>query len=411
MKKNKLLRKGTVALIASAMLVLTLSGCGSSSDYSNGSSAKYADAAMAESASYVGDYGYDYDLYESDAYEESSASGSSEPVEVQDSSRKLITTYNLSVETEEFDGFTSFLDAKVTELGGYIQDLSEYKGSIRNSYDARYSNMTVRIPSNRAKEFLNLVGENANITNQDMNVEDVTLRYVDTKSEKEAYVVEQQRLMELLEQAETMEDILTIESRLSEVRYKIDSTESQLRTYDNLVDYTTFYINISEVETYTEPEPESYGARLWNSLTEGLSDTAENLGDFFVGFLWALPGLLVFAVISGGIFFIVFAIVRSAKKRNAKKREAQAKKMQEQQMQMQMQMMAQSQVMTQSNMARAQAEDQVRKAQMAQAQANAQAQQGRAGTQAAAQAQQAQAQAAQPQAPEQPQQTDENKPE
>lgn len=318
MKKRVLNKKGLVLFVSAALIAMSFTGCGGASKSYATTNGKSYDTAMATEA-YDGDYGYEY------AEEELAAADVESPVEVQDTSRKLITTYNLSVETEEFDGYTKYLENKVTEFGGYIQDLSEYNGSISGrSYETRYSYLTVRIPSAKAKDFLNLVGENANITNQDMNVEDVTLRYVDTKSEKDSYVVEQERLMAFLEQAETMEDILTIEARLSEVRYKINSMESQLRTYDNLVDYTTFNINISEVETYTEPEPESYGARLWRSFTEGLSDTVENLGDFFVGFLWALPGLVVFIVISGGIFLIVFSIVRSANKKAAKRREAQA---------------------------------------------------------------------------------------
>lgn len=318
MKKRVLNKKGLVLFVSAALIAMSFTGCGGASKSYATTNGKSYDTAMATEA-YDGDYGYEY------AEEELAAADVESPVEVQDTSRKLITTYNLSVETEEFDGYTKYLENKVTEFGGYIQDLSEYNGSISGrTYETRYSYLTVRIPSAKAKDFLNLVGENANITNQDMNVEDVTLRYVDTKSEKDSYVVEQERLMSLLEQAETMEDILTIEARLSEVRYKINSMESQLRTYDNLVDYTTFNINISEVETYTEPEPESYGARLLKSFTEGLSDTVENLGDFFVGFLWALPGLVVFIVISGGIFLIVFSIVRSANKKAAKRREAQA---------------------------------------------------------------------------------------
>ena len=55
---------------------------------------------------------------------------------------------------------------------------------------------------------------------------------------------EQQRLLELLETAESLDDILTIESRLTEVQYELDSKESQLRTYDNQIDYSTVYLDL-----------------------------------------------------------------------------------------------------------------------------------------------------------------------
>ena len=69
----------------------------------------------------------------------------------------------------------------------------------------------------------------------------MTLQYVDLESHKKALTTEQDRLIELMEQAETVEDIITIEGRLSEVRYQLESMESQLRTYDNKIDYSTVY--------------------------------------------------------------------------------------------------------------------------------------------------------------------------
>ena len=94
----------------------------------------------------------------------------------------------------------------------------------------------------------------SNITYRQENVEDVTLDYVDVESRKKMLETEQQRLLELLETAESLDDILTIESRLTEVQYELDSKESQLRTYDNQIDYSTVYLDINEVVRYTPQE-------------------------------------------------------------------------------------------------------------------------------------------------------------
>ena len=81
---------------------------------------------------------------------------------------------------------------------------------------------------------------------------------------------EQQRLLELLETAESLDDILTIESRLTEVQYELDSKESQLRTYDNQIDYSTVYLDINEVVRYTPQEQKGTWERISTGFRENL---------------------------------------------------------------------------------------------------------------------------------------------
>ena len=331
-------------LFVSAFIAVSFAACGAS-----GGSAKYESAASTAAAYNTeaeGDY-YDYGYYDEEGYREepSTEADTSKAEEYDDSSRKLIKTHNVDVETEDFDGFVAMVESKVSQLGGYIQNLNTYNGSSYSSYKSkRYSNLTLRIPVKQTDEFLKMVGENANITNQSLSVEDVTLSYVDLESKKKTYKAEEERLLVFLEQAETIEDMLTIEQRLTDIRYQLESMESQLRTYDNLVDYTTIYMNISEVEVYTEPEPESYGEQVSRSFSNGISRVVKGFKNFLIDFVGALPGLVVFLLVCFIIFVIVMAIVKGAKKSTAKKNaqraamayaaaQAQAQQMQAQQVQ------------------------------------------------------------------------------
>ena len=63
--------------------------------------------------------------------------------------------------------------------------------------------------------------------------------------------IEQERLFGLLEKTETLEDIVSLESRLSSIRHELQMLETELRTIDNKVDYSTVTIHISEVERLT----------------------------------------------------------------------------------------------------------------------------------------------------------------
>ena len=187
--------------------------------------------------------------------------------------RKWIVTVYMSAETDDLDGMTAALDQRITELNGYVEDQNIYNGSAYSSRRYRNANLTVRIPADAVDKFTEEVSGIANVVSQEKNLEDVTLRYVATESRMTALKTEEARLLELLAQAENMSDLLEIEARLTDVRYELESTTSQLRTFDNQIDYATIYLDISEVQEYTPVEDPT----LWERLTGGFSDSIEGL--------------------------------------------------------------------------------------------------------------------------------------
>ena len=308
----KILRKINLCVL-SLVCVFSFAACGSSksSDYSAGSD-YYTNAVATETMT---DYGY-YD----EEYYETQDSLNNKQEEFDDSARKLIKTYNLSVETEEFDPFLEAVSSKITELNGYIQNMDTFYGSSYTSYKSgKSSSLTIRIPVSNTESFLKMVGEKGNITNQTIGVEDVTLTYVDIESRKEVYLAEQERLLEFLEEAESVEDMLSIEERLSELRYMLESMESQLRTYDNLVDYTTIYLEISEVQVYTEPEPEGYWETVARSFRDGLNDIGNAFKNFFVWLAGAFLKIIIFVLIVILCIFLIKKLVKFINNRKAKK--------------------------------------------------------------------------------------------
>ena len=96
----------------------------------------------------------------------------------------------------------------------------------------RYADLTLRIPVEKLAEFTAAVNSLSNVVSSSRNTEDVTLQYVDTESRVKTLETERDRLLELMEQAETMSDLLEIESRLTEVRGELERYASQLKVLD-----------------------------------------------------------------------------------------------------------------------------------------------------------------------------------
>lgn len=295
--------------------VLGFSGCGSVSSSTADSAAVPQEASSASYGGYASDdvYVQEYEM----ASEESApaeAGGTSAEISVK-SNRKLIETVSMDVETEVFDELLPKVESKVSELGGYMENLNVYNGSSRYGQNNRSANLTIRIPRERLNDFVTAVSDISNVTSRSESTQDITLQYVDTESHKKALEVEQERLLELLEKAESMEDIIAIEARLSEVRYQLQSMESQLRTYDNLVDYSTVYLNIREVEVLTP----SLQVSAWEKISVGFISSMNNVGNgiknFFIYFIIWLPYIVLWAIV---IILAVLLIRHFIRKKNNK---------------------------------------------------------------------------------------------
>lgn len=314
-----------VSLALALALSMLLSGCGASSSMTGSSnqkaesmmSAQMAPSAPAETPMENG-FGYYDTVVEEVETEEAVTTTTSEPTAdpLAGKNIKLIWTADLNVETLDFDNMITAMNQSIADFGGYVES-SYVEGGERLSgrVNNRYGNFTVRIPAAKLDEFLTQMGTIANVTSKSKSSENITLEYADNEARKATLQLEEKKLMELLEQATILEDIITLESRLSEVHYQLDGYSSTLRKYDDLVDFSTVHISVSEVKKMTEVKAETLGER----ISAGFSDSIYELkvfGEDLIVFLVARsPILLVWAI----VIAVIVLIVRALLKRKASK--------------------------------------------------------------------------------------------
>ena len=301
-------------LITAVTIGAVLAGCGSGSNYKSTEASEMAPEEYYSDDMYEADYGTG--AYEEAVEEEAAVEDGVDSIDdgaIENSSRKIIRNVNISAETEEFDSFVSNIDKKVKELGGYMESTNISGRSISSSSkNMRSADLVARVPSNKLDSFVSNVADISNITNKSESAEDITLNYADTQAHISSLRTEQQRLDELLLQAEDIETIIAIESRITDVRYELESYESRLRTMDNKVDYSTVTIYVREVERYTPVEEvkQTVWQRIAVGFTENLLDAKELVIDFIVGFIISIPILVVLAVFVAVPVVIIFFVVR-----------------------------------------------------------------------------------------------------
>ena len=313
MKKWKKKRTWTLAMTLVLLALLSLSACGSK--LSNTAATAETMAAgyamdVREAAITMAPAGEDLNGLKAE-----SGSGLSPSPDIGspgEAGRKLIRDVNMSVEARDFDGVLSQITDKVRELGGYVES-SDVSGISVNSYGGsqqRYADIRARIPADRLDRFVETVESAGNVTSKQEQVTDVTLQYSDVQSRKKSMEIEQERLWALLEKAESLDAVVALEARLSEIRYELESYTSQLRLYDNQVDYSTVSINMREVKDLTPTAPDSIGTRIQKGFNRSLNNLGEAGTDLIVWIASNSPILLVLAVIIAAVVLIVRGLSR-----------------------------------------------------------------------------------------------------
>lgn len=235
--------------------------------------------------------------------------------------RKWIVTASMSAETEDLEQTLSDVEAQVKAIGGYIQDQSINNGGMYSGRYNRHAYLTIRIPVTETESFMLSVSKLSNVTSSSKSMEDVTLRYVATESRMNALKTEEARLLELMEKAEELSDLLMIESRLTEVRYELENITTQLRTLVNLVDYATVDLSVSEVKVFTPVEEPTFWQRITRGFSQNLADLGDTIEDVTVWFVTSLPTLLVLGLLLWGGIAVVVKIRRKRKVKKAPKQE------------------------------------------------------------------------------------------
>ncbi len=237
-----------------------------------------------------------------DEYETSSSSNSEDLRKIKKTVNSVIIIPKSEIHAK-FDELNNFISTN----NGYITSLKENKQTIQ---EKEYVDMdfSFRIPVDKfdfTVSFLRSIGKvnSLNIVSQDL-----TESYTDTESWVESTAKEKARIEQLLSKAETLEEILIIEDKLSALQRSIDNYQKRLLNIDRETDYSLFSVSLREereigdVIVDVKKEVTPFG--------EFLKVLAKSFS-FLLLFVAVLIGFLVPLIILG---FIVLFVVRKVKR-------------------------------------------------------------------------------------------------
>ena len=298
--------KKTIPALLLALLLLT--GCGGSAPMDNAATESMTQNGSAAGGAYDtgGDYGWldsaapELPKEESSSAVTESTTGNSSAVQ----NAKMIYTADVTLQTKEYDAAAAALNALVAELGGYFETRELNQGG---TYRSMFC--VVRVPADQFTPFLDRAGTLANMTYRSEHADNVSEAYYDLEVRLTTQRTKLQRLQELLAKAENMEDIITIESAISETELQIEYLTGSLRHYDSLIGFSTINLSLHEVyRLSTEDEtPVTFGDRLSSAFKRGFERGVSDLEDFIISVARNWMSLLIWA---GVITVAVVVILR-----------------------------------------------------------------------------------------------------
>ena len=286
------MKRGFAWMLALLLLLGLLSGCGGGGDNATASDTASSSVATDGADDAGGSYGaWPEAAVTEETGETTGEDGGDDRLE----NAKMIYTARMEVETTGFDAADADLRTLVEDLGGYFEQAAVHNYS--SGY--RSGDYTARIPADQFQAFLDRVGTICHVTYKEEDSENVSEAYYDAESRLVTQQTKLERLQALLAQAENMEDIITIESAISDTELEIEQLTGTLRHYDSLVDFSTVYITLQEVYQLSNVEEPatSFGSRVGTAFASGWRGFVSTLESLAVALAYGWVWLLLLAVI------------------------------------------------------------------------------------------------------------------
>lgn len=204
--------------------------------------------------------------------------------------RKLIRNGSLSFETSDVKKTKTAIDAICKELNAYVSNESQNSYANRQQY-----NQTIRVTADKFDLLVQKIeAEASRVEGKNVNTEDVTQEFIDVEARLKTKKDLEARYREILKQAKTVEEIITIERQIAEVRSDIESMEGRLKYLTNQVAYSTLTVSFYE----TVGTDFGFGSKVGGAFGTGW--------DYFLSFLIGLVNVWPFLILMALAIWLAF---------------------------------------------------------------------------------------------------------
>lgn len=220
------------------------------------------------------------------------------------SEQRVIRTGDISLDVEKLDDTLAEITHLTRVAGGFLAQTNIYGAD-----DSRRANLTLRVPVAKFDDLLDQIETLGKRIQRNTGGEDVTLHYVDLEARIRNLERQEERLLEILLKADTVEDILRVEQELARIRGQLESLTAEFRYLSDRVNYSTIQLYLRETATASTTITGSGLKGVWqrgrSGLVKSVNAMLTGLGNVLVALFTLLPYLLFMAVVGIPVLYML----------------------------------------------------------------------------------------------------------
>jgi len=182
------------------------------------------------------------------------------PDSLEPSTQYIIRNAYLTLIITDIEEASKEIQQKVAQLQGYVSSMELYD----LTQERRAGRISLRIPQDKFDLALTMLEEVGKIKNKNVSSQDVTLQYIDLEARIATMEAQEERLRDLLDRAEKVEEVLEVEKELWRVRGNLESMIAEFRHLQQRVSYSSIDIYLEEKDPLTTSLVEDLG--IWEKI-------------------------------------------------------------------------------------------------------------------------------------------------
>lgn len=286
-----------LVLLAAALfaLVLALTGCSGAGDSGSDKSVAGGDSAVRGDVSAPGG-------------KSGSSTGRQAKKPPKLTGVHIIRTAHLSVRVKDVPDALDRARTAAENAGGMIGD----ETTDRDSHGHERSRVTLRVPQESYEEVLDELAGGGRLLERNVTAKDVTDQVVDVESRIKSQRASVARVRELMDRAEKLSDVVTLEGELGTRQSELEALLAQQDSLKNRTTLATITLRLTETPPPAAPAEDEDPTLLdalsggWNAFTTGLK---------WIGI--AVAAVLPFAAVLALLAFLATRFVRSRNQASA----------------------------------------------------------------------------------------------
>ncbi|RYJ04995.1 MAG: DUF4349 domain-containing protein [Actinomycetales bacterium] len=204
--------------------------------------------------------------------------------------KAVISKGQVSLESDDLDKTRFELKKLLDTWGGSI---SNEESSADDEGRTDRQQLELRVPSKLFGTAMDEISELGKLVDRSRNSEDVTTQVIDIAARVRSQKLSLARIQALMARAETLSQVISIESQLSQRQAELDSLEQQQKYLADQTAESTInvYLSLTDAGATTEDEDDA------NGFLAGLKDGWDAFRDATTGLLQGLGAVLPFGVV------------------------------------------------------------------------------------------------------------------